>query len=123
MSGDKKNIGLSEAMSEKLKDLYDRKVFKQQLDGYRLAATIALYKGLDVKDRNLREDGGEYKNKFDVGAVDEEQIMRNAIREIYPDQEGKEYAYLEKLADAGIEIISNHEDSSGILDIEELMSR
>ena len=91
---DIKNVGLSEAMHEKLKELCDKKIFKQEKDGYRLAVSIALHRKIDVNDRNIRAQG-HYKNKYDTGGVDEDYILKNAIGELYPEHKGKEYTHLE----------------------------
>jgi hypothetical protein len=110
---DKANLGLSASMHMKLQELSDAGWFTEMKDGYRLAASLAMKKKINVSDRNLTD----YKNMYDVGGVDEDFIFKNAINTIYPDEIGAEYRYLEKLADAGVEIISNHYDETGGLDI------
>jgi len=57
-----------------------------------------------------------------VGGVDENFLFKNAINTIYPDEIGKEYRYLEKLADAGVEILSKHYDETGGIDIMNILS-
>ena len=47
MVEDKKNVGLSEKMNMKLKSLKEAdNIFKDETDGYRLAASLAIYKNL-----------------------------------------------------------------------------
>ena len=47
---DPKNIGLSEAMHFKLKLLEEKNYFSDLQDGYRLAASIAIFKNLDISN-------------------------------------------------------------------------
>ena len=115
---DKANLGLSAAMHMKLQELTDANWFSEMKDGYRLATSLAMKNKLNVKDRNLKD----YKNMYDVGGVDEDFIFKNAINTIYPDEIGKEYRYLEKLADAGVEVLSKHYDETGGIDIMDILS-
>ena len=111
------NIGLSEDMRLKLKDMHEGGVFSEMKDGYRLAASIAIKLKFDVEHRDLpRRD-----NMYDVGGIDESFIFKNAISEIFPEKRGQEYRYLEKLADAGIEYIYGFYDGDGMLRIDELL--
>ena len=114
---DRANLGLSASMHMKLQELTDANWFNEMKDGYRLAASLAMKNKLNVKDRNLTN----IKNMYDVGGVDEDFIFKNAINTIYPNEIGKEYRYLEKLADAGVEILSKHYDETGGLDITNIL--
>jgi hypothetical protein len=111
---DTANIGLSEEMHMKLREMTDNEIFNDMKDGYRLAASMAIRQGLLVNDRSL----ANRKNMYDVGGVDEDFIFRNSISIIYPDQLGKEYKYLEKLADAGMALLYERYDEDGNLDLE-----
>lgn len=110
---DTANIGLSGNMHFKLREMADNGIFNDMKDGYRLAASLAIKLGLNADDRIL----DERKNMYDVGGVDEDFIFRNSIRVIFPNQKGQEYKYLEKLADAGMEILYQNYDENGSLDI------
>ena len=110
---DAANIGLSEKMRARLREMTDTDIFNEMKDGYRLAASLAIRRGLRVDDRQLEDR----HNMYDVGGIDEDFIFRNAVRIIYPDQSGKEYKYLEKLADAGMEILYGHYSENGDLDL------
>jgi hypothetical protein len=110
---DTANIGLSGNMHFKLREMADNGIFNDLKDGYRLAASLAIKLGLNADDRIL----DERKNMYDVGGVDEDFIFRNSIRVIFPNQKGQEYKYLEKLADAGMEILYQNYDENGSLDI------
>jgi hypothetical protein len=111
------NIGLSEDMRLKLKDMHEGGVFSEMKDGYRLAASIAIKFKFDVEKRDLpRRD-----NMYDVGGIDDNFIFRNAISEIFPEKKGEEYRHLEKLADAGVEYMYGFYDGEGMLRIDELL--
>lgn len=114
---DQANIGLSEEMHMRLRDMHEGGFFNDMKDGYRLAASIAIQRVLDVSDRELVNR----KNMYDVGGVDENFIFRNAISEIFPEQEGQEYRHLEKLADAGIGIIYDFYTGDSAATIETLI--
>jgi len=118
MPEDIRNIGLSERMQMNLKELVEADgLFVEMRDGYRLAASLAIYKNLNFESRILENR----KNMYDVGGVDEDAIFKNIIKEKYPHLEGQEYRSLEKLADIGIEYLSNKISENQILDIEKLM--
>ena len=115
---DNANIGLSEEMHMKLREMTDNKVFAEMKDGYRLAVSLAMAHRLDVEGEPLNNR----KNMYDVGGVDENFIFRNAIRSIYPEQLGQEYKYLEKLADLGVAFLFDNYDENGNLDLENILS-
>ena len=119
MYKDTANIGLSEEMHFKLREMTDNGVFNDMKDGYRLAASVAINQNLQVEDRNLPNR----KNMYDVGGIDEDFIYKNSIAVIFPDQVGQEYKYLEKLADAGIAIIYENYDKNGSLDLKLLLKK
>ncbi|MDA8742424.1 hypothetical protein N9M64_01820 [bacterium] len=114
---DNANIGLSEDMHIKLREMTDNGVFSEMKDGYRLAASLAMAHNLEI----IREPLKNRKNMYDVGGVDENFIFRNAIRVIYPEQLGQEYKYLEKLADAGVSLLFDNYDENGNLDLESIL--
>jgi hypothetical protein len=100
-----------------LKEMTDRDIFSDMKDGYRLAASVALNRSIDVSNHTLENR----KNMYDVGGVDEDFIFRNAVAQLYPEFEGQEYKHLEKFADVGVQIIYEQFDGTGGLNIEELM--
>ena len=118
MIKDQANIGLSEDMRLKLKDMHEGGVFGEMKDGYRLAASIAINLKFDVDNRDL----SNRQNMYDVGGVDDNFIFRNAISEIFPEKKGQEYRHLEKLADAGVEYMYGFYEGGGTLRIEDLLS-
>ena len=114
---DNANIGLSEDMHIKLREMTDNGVFSEMKDGYRLAASLAMAHKLEIISEPLKNR----KNMYDVGGVDENFIFRNAIRVIYPEQLGQEYKYLEKLADVGVSLLFDNYDENGDLDLESIL--
>lgn len=114
---DTANIGLSEKSHMKLKEMTDSHMFSDMKDGYRLAVAIALQKNVDAREHILVSR----KNMYDVGGVDDNFIFRNTIRLLIPDQTGKEYRYVEKLADLGIAFIYDNFEESGELNLETLL--
>lgn len=114
---DSANIGLSDEMHMKLREMTDNGVFSEMKDGYRLAASLAMAHGALIQEGAL----SNRKNMYDVGGVDENFIFRNAINAIYPEQSGKEYKYLEKLADAGVGLLYQNYDGFGNLDLEKIL--
>lgn len=114
---DTANIGLSEEMHMKLREMTDANVFTDMQDGYRLAAAVAIRRNLSVSNRQLTNR----KNMYDVGGVDEDLVFKNSINLLHPTEQGQEYKYLEKLADAGIELIYDIYDKYGMLDLKEIL--
>lgn len=115
---DKKNIGISGPMHKKLTELKDLIPFSNMQDGYRLAASLAIKRKLQVEDRELLE----YQNQYDSAGLDNEGAFKNAINILYPNQDGKEYNYLEKLADAGVELLYQYYEEDGFLDFNKIIN-
>ena len=65
------NIGLSEDMRLKLKDMHEGGVFSEMKDGYRLAVSIAIKFKFDVENRELPNRD----NMYDVGGIDDNFIL------------------------------------------------
>ena len=113
---DIKNIGLSEKMDIKLKEITSE-YFTKELDAYRFAISISIFHKLPFKDRVL----DNRINKYAVGGVDEDFIFRNTVREIFPSEYGEEYKAIEKLADVGIEYLNDYVNKNGYLDVDDIM--
>ena len=111
------NIGLSESMHFKLKLLVEKDFFSTMLDGYRLAASIAIFKELDISNHELKNP----KNMYDIGGVDPDDFFKNAILHIFPQLKGQEYDSLEKFADLGTEHLHKITTENDILDIKLLL--
>ena len=113
---DIKNIGLSEKMDIRLKEITSE-YFTKELDGYRFAISLSIFHTLPFKERVLENR----KNKYDVGGVDEDFIFRNTVREVFPSEIGEEYKAIEKLADVGVEYLDNYIKKKGYLDVDDIM--
>ena len=114
MNKDIANIGLSETSHAHLKEMADLDMFNDLKDGYRLAVTVAIKRGVDATHHKVENR----KNMFDVGGVDQNFLLRNSVKLLYPDQEGQEYKYIEKLADLGVGFIyQNFLDNDESLDL------
>ena len=118
MESDLKNIRISEKMDRKLKNMIDLKLLKNEQDGYRLAISLAIFHNLDFEDRKLENR----QNKYDAAGVDPDLKFKHAVREIYVHHKNKEYRAIEKLADAGLEILSKHVENNDALNLEELLN-
>ena len=114
---DSKNIGLSESMHFKLKILVEKNHFSNMQDGYRLAASIGIFKKLDISSYELKNR----KNMYDIGGVDPDGFFKNAIRHIFPKLKGHEYDSLEKFADLGTEHLHKITIENDVLDIKLLL--
>ena len=92
------NVGLSDRANEKLDDLKERGIFADKIDGYRFGVSLALAHGAiggDLIDR---------KNLFNVGSLDPDQLIKNAVEALHADllEENTVYRLVERLADWGV---------------------
>ena len=114
---EQKEIGISEKMDLRLKELVSDGLFNREMDGYRLAVCIAIHKKLDFKNRILANK----KTKYHTGTIDQGSILKNVIGEIYPSEKDNAYKALEQLADAGIEYLSSYFENNNNLDLDLLL--
>lgn len=120
MEKDIKDVGLSEHLVEKLREMTEEnQLFSQMQDGYRLAVSLAISKNLNINNVNLTRR----KNMYAVGAIDEDQVFKYIIRENYPNFANQEYRALEKLADLGITFLSENIKGKIIIDINEILNQ
>ena len=113
-----KNIGISEEMHQKLNQLVADGYFSNLMDGYRLAASIAILKRMDISDHKLINR----QNIYDAAGVDENQSYTNTISQLFPEYKGIENTALEKFADLGIKFVFEEIDNNDELDIESLLN-
>ena len=119
MNKDLANIGLSEKSHSQLKEMTDLDMFNDLKDGYRLAVSVAIKRKIDATSHKIESR----KNMFDVGGVDQNFLLRNSVKLLYPSEEGQEYKFIEKLADLGVNIIyQNFQDNDESLELGELVS-
>lgn len=99
MSGsDLINVGLSEASNDKLDELKEMGVFADKIDGYRFGVSLALAHGVVPGELVKRE------NLFNVGSLDPDQMLRQAVEALMPQELEKTTVYrlIERLADWGV---------------------
>ena len=76
-----KNVGISEEMHQKLNQLVGEGYFSNLMDGYRLAASIAILKRMDISDHKLINR----QNIYDAAGVDENQSYTNTFSQLFPE--------------------------------------
>jgi uncharacterized protein YfkK (UPF0435 family) len=92
------NVGLSEASNDKLDELKEMGVFADKIDGYRFGVSLALAHGAVPGELVKRE------NLFNVGSLDPDQMLRQAVEALMPQQleQTTVYRLIERLADWGV---------------------
>jgi len=100
---DKGQIGLSEEVDLKIKEIIEEGRFDHEQDVYRLAIAIAL-----AEDLEPAPESRAYKTKFNVGSLDPEHSLRTATQYLRIDHGGRPQAMMERLAEAGVEHIHSH---------------
>jgi len=92
------NVGLSEASNDKLDELKEMGVFADKIDGYRFGVSLALAHGVVPGELVKRE------NLFNVGSLDPDQMLRQAVEALMPQQleQITVYRLIERLADWGV---------------------
>ena len=99
-------IGLSLDAHAKLTVLKDDGLFPNMLDAYKLAIALAL--ASDIQPKTIT---GERTTMFNIGSLDPEKTLYNALRSLLGEVDGSVYKIAEQLAEWGInEIHSRHEN-------------
>lgn len=119
LESDTANVGLSENMHFKLSQMKEEGIFNEMKDGYRLAVALAIYHDIDVSNLEL----SQRKNMYDVGGVDEDGIIKSAIRLKYPLYQGQEYKLMEKLADAGMQLLDEKMGFDAVIEPKNILKK
>lgn len=92
------NVGLSEAVDDKLAELKEMGVFADKIDGYRFGASLAIAQGVVPGDLVKRV------NLYNVGSLDPDQALRRAVEALMPSalEDTTVYRLIERLADWGV---------------------
>ena len=92
------NVGLSEAVDDKLAELKEMGVFADKIDGYRFGISLAIAQGVIPGELVKRV------NLYNVGSLDPEQSLRRAVEALMPSalEETTVYRLIERLADWGV---------------------
>lgn len=97
-TGDLINVGLSEAVDDKLDELKEMGIFADKIDGYRFGVSLAVAQGVAPGELVKR------KNLFNVGSLDPDQALRKSVEALMPAalEETTVYRLIERLADWGV---------------------
>ena len=100
LTNDVNTVGLTAASHEKLKRLKEENVFAEMIDAYRFAI------GLAIRNKVVAPEGLSCTTIYNVGSLDADGLIRDVVRGLYPDT-STPYRLAERLAEAGIEILSD----------------
>ena len=104
---DKAQLGLSTEASADLDRIKDDLKLAERVDGYRFAIAVALAKGLAPTPERVSR-GTSYSA---TGTLDTDGSLRAAVLALRDDHEGRPYALIERLAEAGLKDLVAHLDS------------
>lgn len=92
------NVGLSEAVDDKLAELKEMGVFAEKIDGYRFGVSLAIAHGV-VPGELVRR-----VNLYNVGSLDPDQWLRRTVESLMPAAlaDTTVYRLIERLADWGV---------------------
>lgn len=112
------NVGLSEAVDDKLAELKEMGVFAEKIDGYRFGVSLAIAYGADPGDLVKRV------NLYNVGSLDPEQSLRRSVEALMPSalEDTTVYRLIERLADWGVAELHS-QAKSGEIDFVALMEQ
>ena len=102
---DRTQVGLPDATDDLLKELCrNTPWFKEEVDVYRLAVTLALARGL--RPRNDEPDSG-YTTKFTVHSLDPDGRMALLVSSLAPEYAETPYRWAQRLANKGVNYLHN----------------
>jgi hypothetical protein len=94
-------VGLSEGTHAVLKQMSDAGLFKEMRDGFRFGMAFAAATG-----RIAAQDVRLSRTFLNVGSLDPDGSIRDALTELYPGEEAP-YRVAERLAEAGVAYIGD----------------
>jgi hypothetical protein len=97
---DQRTLGLSDDAHRKLTQLKDEGFFNEMRDAYRLAIAIAMAEGKIAPSEKARTH-----TYINVGSLDPDGILRDAVIEQYQGREGAPYEVVERLGEAGVLVL------------------
>jgi uncharacterized protein YfkK (UPF0435 family) len=112
------NVGLSEAVDDKLAELKEMGVFADKIDGYRFGVSLAIAHGVIPGDLVKRV------NLYNVGSLDPEQSFRRSVEALMPAAltDTTVYRLIERLADWGVSEL-HAQAKVGEIDFVELLNQ
>lgn len=102
---DKTQPGLTAEARETLDRIQEAGGFHDLQDAYRLAVAVALAEGLEPAAATASR-----KTYANIGSLDPDNSLRNAVRAIRDDHDDRPVAMIERLAEAGIERLAKQLD-------------
>jgi hypothetical protein len=100
--GDRIQIGLPRTAFPLLEELVDETPwFRQQLDAYRVAISVAL-----ARDMKPSKDES-YETKFSTSSVDPDRALRELVLTLAPECGERPYDYAQRLANKGVRYLHN----------------
>ena len=104
---DQTTLALTESAHRKLTAMKEEGHFAEMRDAYRLAIAVAMRAG-DLAPKDQKRT----RTYLNAGSLDPDGILRDAVLETYG-AEGQPYEVIERLAEAGIAILSEELSLSG----------
>lgn len=105
MVEDRVTVGLTPDGEENLETVMESEFFDEELVAYRTAVAVALASD-EVTDPERMKN---VRTKYNVGSLDRGGEIRELVELLRPaHSEGRVYSYAERLADAGLRILSDH---------------
>jgi hypothetical protein len=102
---DRTQVGLPDSTDDLLKELRSKTHwFRDEVDVYRVAVTIALARGLQPRKDEV--DSG-YITKFSVQTLDPDGDLRLLIASLAPDYADTPYRWAQRLANKGVHYLHN----------------
>ena len=97
-TNDLKNVGLSEAVDDKLAELKEMGIFADKIDGYLFGVSLAIAQGAVPGELVKRV------NLYNIGSLDAEQLLRRSVEALMPAalENTTVYRLIERLADWGV---------------------
>lgn len=102
-TADKAQLALTGQARDQLAVIKEEAGFDDLQDAYRLAVSIALAENLSPSDA-----GASRQTYVNIGGLDPENQLRNAVLAIRDDHDSRPVAFIERLAEAGIAHIHEH---------------
>lgn len=109
-------VGLSDKADDKLTELYELGIFREKIDGYRLAIALAISQGVIPPEMEKR------KTLYNVGSLDPDKKLKLVVESLMPSEaeSSAPYRLIERLAEWGVqELYAQMKD--GGLDFEKLL--
>ena len=99
---DKVTVGVTAAGAANLAKMMQTGWFKEEVDAYRLAISVALARGLVGDPKAM----AGLKTKFNVGSLDPDGRIRTMIGLMVADAGSRPYEHAERRAEAGLEFLA-----------------